>query len=158
LWQTLAGDNAAEAYRAMWSLADAPSQTVVWVREHLPPIAPVERRRLERLIAELDSDTFSTRSQASEELEHLGELAVPALRDALAAKPSLECRQHCEDLLAKLTVLASSRLRGVRAVEVIEHIGTAEAHGLLEKWSQGAPAARQTQEARAALERLSRRR
>ncbi len=157
LWQTLAGDDAAEAYRARWSLVDEPSQTVAWMREHLSLVAPVERRRLMQLIADLDSDEFAVRSKASEELARLGELAGPALRDALEAKPTLECRRRCEDLLAKLAILSSRRLRAVRAVEVLEHINTAEARALLEKWSQGAPAARQTQEARAGLERLTRR-
>lgn len=157
LWQTLAGDDAAAAYRAIWSLVDAPAQTVAWMREQMPPVAPVEQRELMRRIAELDSDEFTVRSKASEELERLGELAESALRDALAAKPTLERRRRCEDLLAKLAVLSSRRLRAVRAVEALEQIGTAEARTLLEKWSQGAPQARLTQEAKVALQRFSQR-
>jgi RNA polymerase sigma factor (sigma-70 family) len=155
LWDTLAGDDAANAYRAMWSLVDAPAQAVPWLREHLPPLKPVEPAQLVRLIDDLDSDKFAVRSKASEELERLGELAEPALRGALAAKPTLERRRRCEELLAKLSVLSSRRLRAVRTVEVLEHIGTAEARALVEKLAGGTPQARQTQEARAARQRLA---
>jgi hypothetical protein len=45
----------------------------------------------------------------------------------------------------------------LRAVEVLEQLGTAEAHNLLEKLATGAPEAQQTREAKAALERLKQR-
>jgi len=44
-----------------------------------------------------------------------------------------------------------------RAVAVLEDIATPAARQVLETLSKGAPAARQTQESRAALERLSQR-
>jgi hypothetical protein len=48
-------------------------------------------------------------------------------------------------------------LRGLRAVAVLEHIGTPEAKQLLVNLSEGAPEARLTREAKAALGRLVRR-
>ena len=53
-------------------------------------------------IADLDSKTFAVRQKATEELEKLGELAVPALEDRLQNNPSLEVKQRLEKLLAKL--------------------------------------------------------
>jgi hypothetical protein len=47
-------------------------------------------------------------------------------------------------------------VRLVRAVEVLEHIGTAEARELLELLARGTPEARITREAKAALTRLQR--
>jgi hypothetical protein len=44
----------------------------------------------------------------------------------------------------------------VRAVEALEHAGTAEAKALLEALAAGMPEARLTQEARATLRRLAR--
>ena len=48
-------------------------------------------------------------------------------------------------------------LRGLRSVEVLEHIGTAEARQVLETLTTGAPEALVTVEAKAALARLERR-
>jgi hypothetical protein len=62
-----------------------------------------------------------------------------------------------EELLAKPKVLRSGEeLRGVRAVEALEHIGTAEAREVLQTLADGAPA-RLTREAKASLERLAKR-
>ncbi len=45
----------------------------------------------------------------------------------------------------------------MRAAEVLEHVGTAEARRLLETWAGGEPGARRTREAKAALASLDRR-
>ena len=46
---------------------------------------------------------------------------------------------------------------GLRAVEVLERIGTPEARQVLAKLADGAPEARLTQEAKASLQRLAKR-
>lgn len=153
LWETLAGDDAAGAYRAMWSLVAAPSQTLALMRGQLQPVAAADPRQLTRLLADLDGDSFAVRTKATQELERLGELAKPALRRTLAGHPTLESRRRCEDLLEKLSVLSAERRRAIRAVEVIEHIGTTESRALLERLRQGAPEARLTREAREAANR-----
>jgi hypothetical protein len=81
------------------------------------------------------------------------------LRRALEAGPSPEVRRRLETLLAGPEGLARSAedRRAVRAVAVLERLGTPAARQLLEALSRGAPAARLTQEAKAALQRLSRR-
>jgi hypothetical protein len=58
-------------------------------------------------------------------------------------------------ILARMSELTPSpeRLREVRAVEVLEHIGGNEAEGLLRQLAAAAPAAL-TREAQAALARL----
>ncbi len=45
----------------------------------------------------------------------------------------------------------------LRALEVLEHIGTAEARSLLEDLAKGVPEARLTREAKASLTRLAKR-
>jgi hypothetical protein len=64
-----------------------------------------------------------------------------------------------ESLLTKLEASGASgdSLRMLRAIEVLEHIGTAEARELLQKLVEGAPEARLTREAKAALQRLANR-
>ena len=48
-------------------------------------------------------------------------------------------------------------LRTIRAIMVLERIGTAEAQAVLETLAGGAPGARETAEAKASLERLAQR-
>ncbi len=52
-------------------------------------------------------------------------------------------------------VPTSQRLRALRAIEMLEHIGTQEARQVLERLAKGASEARLTQEAKASLERLA---
>jgi HEAT repeat protein len=122
-------------------------------------VAAPSKERLARLIADLDSGQFDVRRKAAAELQRLGELAGPALRQALAGRPSPEVRRSVGPLLAQLEHDQHSpeRLRGLRAVAVLEHVGTPAARQALEGLSHGAEGARLTEEARAALARLARR-
>jgi hypothetical protein len=122
-------------------------------------VKPVEQSILDRLLTDLDSsDKVAVRKKAMEELEKLGELAVPALEKVLASDPALETRKRVEEVLGKVlgTALTGERLRLVRAVEVLEGLGSAEAKQVLQTLAGGAPGALPTREAQAALARLSR--
>jgi WD40 repeat protein len=158
LWQALAGE-AREADRAMRSLVAAPTLAVGLLRQRLRPVVRADRDRLARRLADLDSPHFATREEATRELEAMGELAIDALRQVLAGKPSLEVRRRAEALLRRLTdgPLTGDRLRAVRATAVLEYIGSSPARQLLEALTDGAPGARLTEEARASLARLDRR-
>ena len=54
----------------------------------------------------------------------------------------------------ELSGLSGERLRIVRAIEVLEHTASPDARQLLTTLAAGAPAALQTREAKAALQRL----
>src|SRR5262249_19504944 len=141
-------------------LVDAPAASVQFLQKHMRAVEPVEARLLQQLLADLDSDRFETRSKAERELEKLGELAEPALRRALREKPpSLELRRRIEGLLKQLEgpITSPETLRRLRAVEVLEHIGTQEARQVLRALAGGTPDARLTREAQAVLDRLARR-
>jgi hypothetical protein len=64
-------------------------------------------------------------------------------------------RQRAESLLAKLDegTPSAELLRGLRALEVLEAVGTPEARQVVEGLAKGTPAARLTREARGTLER-----
>jgi hypothetical protein len=108
-----------------------------------------------RLLADLGGESFAGRQQAAAELEKLGVSARPALRKALAGNPPLEVRRRIELLLERPD--DSSSLQALRSAEVLEHADTTEARRVLAALAAGAPEARLTIAARAALERLARR-
>jgi RNA polymerase sigma factor (sigma-70 family) len=157
LWGDLAGDDAPRAWQAVCTLAASPQQTLPWMQAHLTPLSAADAKAIALLLADLDSDQFATRQRAARELENLGELAKPALRKVLDGQPSAEVRRQVQRLLGKLDgpVRAAEVLRGLRAIEVLEQIGTAEARRLLERLARAAPGGRIEKEAKAALERLA---
>jgi hypothetical protein len=150
LWQQLGSSDAALAYEAQGRLLLQPEQAIALLRSRLARIAPPDPEKLKRLLGDLESTTFSTRQRAMAELEQLDDLAEPALRQALAGKPTLETRRRLEVLLAKATGLVArpETLRALRAVEVLQSLGTPEARALLETMSKGAPQSRITRAAR----------
>src|SRR5262249_32031777 len=129
LWAELAEGDAAKAWRAMWTLTASPRQTVPLLNERLSPASIVNAERITRLIADLDGDQFAVREKAERQLEKIGEQAEPALRKTLAARPSAEVRRRVEQLLEKLErgLLPGTRLQQLRAIEVLEQIGTSDA-------------------------------
>jgi RNA polymerase sigma factor (sigma-70 family) len=155
LWQDLAGSDAGRAHRAAWTFATHPGEALPYLKERVRAVPVADARQLGRLIADLDSDRFEARSAAVKELEALGEQAAPALRTALAGRPSAEVRKQAEALLAGLRLVRSSEvLRRLRAIAVLERIGSPEARADLDRVAHGAAGARETRAARDALERL----
>jgi RNA polymerase sigma factor (sigma-70 family) len=156
LWTDLADDGARKAYRAIHTLAASPSQAVPFLGDHLQPAAAADPERVRQLIADLDSDRFAVRAAAAKELSGLGERIEPALRQALEGKQSAEVRKRLEALLAAPpTPRRPESVRTLRAIQVLERIGTPEAQQILRKLAAGAAAARETRDANEALERLA---
>jgi hypothetical protein len=84
-------------------------------------------------------------------------LADDAVREALRGHPSPEARRRLEALLAAPRPGRVPEVRRhLRAVRLLEMVGTPEARQVLKKLAEGVPEARVTREARAALERLAR--
>jgi hypothetical protein len=156
LWQALADEDARRAHRAAWSLVAASGSAVRLLNEHLVPVPSPNPMHVGSLIVDLDSEKPSVRENASTELEKLGATVETSLRSELARMPSLEVRRRIERLLARMRNYSPEALRLMRAVEVLEHIGTDEAKRTLTGLGNGAPESPVTQEARASLRRLSR--
>jgi WD40 repeat protein len=154
-WQALADTDAAKAFAAMGHFAVAPKEAVAWIKVHVPPAPPLDKKRALALIQQLDHDQFKVRDKATAELVKIGELAVPLIDQALAGKTSSESRQRLEELRGKLTglLLSGERLRAFRAVEVLERIGNAQAREVLQGLAEGAPGALLTTSAQAAFQR-----
>ena len=160
-WKDLAGDDAARAYAAVRRLAAAPAEAVPFLAARLRPVPAADEQQLSRLIAALDGDTFAARDKAARELTALGERATAALRKALAGARSPEARRALQALLDRQAradqTPTGERLRGLRAVEALENAATPQVRRLLAALAAGAPEACRTAEAKAALNRLTRR-
>jgi WD40 repeat protein len=157
LWNDLAANDAARAFDAICALTSDPARAVPLLRDRLQPMPSPDRAKIDRLIADLNSERFGARNKAGEALEKLGDVAEPALRQALAGRPSLEVRRRIEHLLERIDgpIREPEQLRHLRAIEILEQIGTPPARQVLEKLAHGAPGARRTREAQAALDRLA---
>jgi hypothetical protein len=158
LWNRLAADDAAVAYQALCALAAAHGQSVPFLKERMRLHISVVPERMARLIRDLDSDDFEVRERATHELEEIGEPATLALRQARAAVSSPEARHRLTRVLVSMEGWSSERLRTLRALEVLEHIGSPQARRVLEEAARWAPQTRLSREASAALRRLDARR
>jgi hypothetical protein len=158
-WTDLASPDAQRAFRARWTLASAPEEAIPLLKKHLHPEHAVNPQRLRRLLTDLESEQFSVREKAQKELEDLGDLAVPALRQTLANKPTLEVHRRVQTIPERLRgpVTRPERSQSLRAVAVLEDIGIAEARQILDELAKGAPESRLTREANASLQRLEQR-
>jgi hypothetical protein len=148
IWSDLIGD-APAADAALWTLARAPRQSVLFLRERLRPVAITAEQT--KLVADLDSKEFAVRDKAFRALDALGDGAELALHKALQAKPSLEVRRRLEQLLEKRR---KDSIRPLRALEVLEQMRTAEARDVLDMLAKGAGNPRVARAAGAALRRL----
>jgi WD40 repeat protein len=161
LWEDLAAPDATSALPAMRALVAAPDQTVSLLRDRLTPVPHIERLRLNRLMADLESDRFLVRKQAGEGLQQLGAPAEPALQQRLAARPNLETHRRLEQLLQCLDnrqwAPTAEEFRCLRALMVLERLATPAARRLLTALAEGAPGARLTVAARGSLARLEQR-
>jgi WD40 repeat protein len=153
-WWTSLGGDAKDAYKAMGEMIDVPEQTVALLKERVRPVQNGDSDTVAKLIDQLDSETFAERVEAQNALEKMGEGAAHFLVKALEGKPGLELRRRLEELLSRCDSTSTLALQHHRAVAILEWIGTPAARSLLRTLADGAPRARLTIEARAALQRL----
>jgi RNA polymerase sigma factor (sigma-70 family) len=151
LWADLASKDAARAYRAVGRMVEAPALGIPILRQRLRPVESAGAERVTRAMADLDSDQFSVREEATRQLEKLGPAAEPSLRQALKEGESPEVRRRVEQLLVRLEAATMTERR---AIEVLERIGNPEALQLLKSLARGLPQSSQTREAKAAVTRL----
>jgi WD40 repeat protein len=159
-WADLGGDDAPRAYRAGWLLGATPAPALALARRHLRPVPPLAPGRLPRLLADLDHERFAAREAAEADLKALGRRAEADLRRALKSARSAEVKRRLRRLLAPLDAHPGAlpeEWLASRALGVLERVGSDEARRLVRELAEGCPTARQTQEARAALARLARR-
>lgn len=156
LWEDLAKDDAARAYRAVRYLARSADVAVPFLKDKLTRLAAPDAREVAAWITDLSNSQLATRERATQELEKRGALVEPALRAAQNPPPPLEARRRLERLLGKLAEPVPSLLvlQGFRGVEALELIGTPEARRAVEAVGRVTPETRLSREAQAALPRF----
>jgi hypothetical protein len=154
LWSDLAEADAFRTYRAVRYLTAEPSRAVGLLRRQVPPVPPGDTQRIAQLTADLQSPSPAVRRKAMAELRNQGEAAVGALSQMA---PGPQNNRNVQVLLRKLEAQGSSpdRARALKAVQVLEQIGTEDARQVLEQVAGGAAGAKLTVDAKAAAERLA---
>jgi WD40 repeat protein len=159
-WVGLGSDSPSIALVAIRRLVTRPGTATELLTTKYRNAVPPDDPEIRTLVRRLGDDSFATREAAMRRLRELGVKAVSALRRALAENPSAEFKRRIEELLTGIAPpvmrlpVAGDSLRDVRAVEVLERIGTENARQLLRLLAGGPADARLTQEARAALDRV----
>jgi hypothetical protein len=155
LWRTLAERDAGAGQQAVWTLAAADPGVVPFLKDRLKPV-PVDRVKVRRLLADLDSDDFAARTAATAGLAELGSAIEPELRQELKRDVSLEARRRLQELLAPFDggPLSPEQVRAVRAVQALERMNGAEARAALEALAEDDPEGLAGREARRVLDRL----
>lgn len=153
-WEALSGTDGSEAWRATWVLAADPrGPQLLQAKVAALPAPPAEK--MKQWLADLGADRFQTREAATRTLQDLGRVVEPELRAARAATKFEEVRMRLDGLLAKIVpARTAAEIVQARAVAAMELAGTPAAKRLLAQWAGGAPAARLTIDAKAALQRL----
>jgi WD40 repeat protein len=153
-WWTALGRDASTAYKAVGQMIDSPKNAIALLKERVRPIRASGPDTVARLITQLDSDRFDEREKAQQALEQMGEGTAHHLEKALHAKVDVELHRRLQRLLKKCNETSIAAVQHHRAVAALEWIATPAARDLLRTLADGAPGARLTREARAALQRL----
>jgi hypothetical protein len=137
------------ADRAIWALALAPRESVPLLKAQLT-VTAAPQEQVAKLIADLDSEHFNVRRNASSALDQLGDAAEWAVRQALRGQPTLEVRQRLEQFLAGREKEA---IRKMRAIAALEYMATSDAREVLTSLAKTAGNPKVAQAARDALMR-----
>jgi WD40 repeat protein len=156
-WTELASPDARVGERAMWRLIANQEAALKFLNVKMRAVTSPHPEAVANLIADLDNPSFAKRQAAEKELSHLGDLVVPALRQAVARQQSPEEQKHVNDLLLRIDRTPSEEtVRTIRILEVLEQMNTKKGSELVERLTVGTDSSKITIEARESLSRLRR--
>lgn len=141
-WADLTDADPAKATTALRTLLASAADHVAFVRKAAESRATDEiTRRIDKLIADLDSDEFGVREEATVELKRIGARAVTALEAAVKTTDSAEVKYRASELLrgivGRVGSTPTAAIRAARAARILEQAHTAEADQLLEEMARG---------------------
>src|SRR5262249_1139587 len=134
LWSDLEKEDAAAGYRAICLLTLRPKEAIPFLKANLKAEPFKEMVRFKQLLVDLDDAKFTVRDKAMQELKTIGGKIAPLLRKALSENPSAQVKVQVEKLLPTLppSPRTLADLRHLRAVQVLEQIGSPEAMQLMD--------------------------
>jgi hypothetical protein len=156
LWADLASEDPRVGWAAVARLCDHPAAAVRLLLARLTEVT--EAAEVAGEFTSLNAPAFRTREAAERRVLAHGDAARPAVASALAAGPTAEARERLERLA---TTLGDDRppvpvdLQRLRALVVLERIGTTDAWLKVRAVANGMPGARVTREAKRAADRLA---
>lgn len=155
-WDALGRHDAAESRGALWRFVHAGPNAVDWLVNHVPPPLPRDLQQIPVLIKDLHDADDEARAKALAKLAEFGASAAPALHEALRAPLPVPVRRRVELALAFLHEhpVHPEELRRLRAIEILERLGTPAAEHTLERWGKGDSRAPTTGVALAAWQRV----
>jgi WD40 repeat protein len=161
LWADLGNLEWKTAGAAAATLAAFPDFAIALMRDRLK--VP-DFGRMNQLIAQLDSPKFTEREQATNDLRDIGVDIRRELQRRANAAASPEVRARLTKIIdelakpkAKALLQKPEGLREIRAVEILEQIGTDAARGVLSGCATKFPGSALADDATAALTRLEKR-
>jgi len=159
-WDDLSNTDLTKADAAFRKLASAGPYALEFLAKEIRAVAvpPIDWKRIDELLKDLDSSVFSDRHRASVELAKFGELIQVPVQKYLVKSPSLEASRRAAKLLDRLQdpPLTPDRLRALEAIELLELLRTPEARKMLEDIAHDSLIAQIRLAAGEALERLKR--
>ena len=155
-WDALLKPESATAFKAQGQFLAAPADAVKLLTSKLKPAGVPDAKHVATLLADLDSSTFANRERGSKALAEIGHTALPALRDFARTTKSPEAGKRAKDLIEQIDgpTISAKELRELRAIDVLQWIGSAEAKELLAALASGAAGSPITFAAEAAIRRL----
>ena len=132
-WKALEGEDGQAASFAVGMLSRQPGESLPFLRPLLPHGPAADPKVVAKLVTDLDHDDFAVREKASTALAQMGYLAAPLLRAAAKTATAAETRGRLRALLTRLDNAANGRERNrmIRAIEILERIGSPEARAIL---------------------------
>jgi hypothetical protein len=156
-YESLASSDASEAREAMLCLCGAADETTAFLATKMRPVT-VDAVEVARLLNDLASDKLPTRRAACTALEKVATGAQKELRAAADSASSLEVRFSLNRIIGnsqEYFIRDPASIQALRAVQCLETIRTVKSRVLLDRLSKGVPESPITQDAKAAVSRLT---
>ncbi len=156
-WDALALRESEKPHAAVAWLAARPAETVPVLADRVKAPESPSPQQVAEWIKQLDAPAFRDREAAERQLRGAIREHAKAMEDAANTTTSPEVRQRLRKLLAAKDrwLPTPEEMRALRAVEVLERIGTPEARAVLMRLAGGPAESWVTSDAAATLERLA---